>query len=260
VAMDQDTAIALLQAQLVRTHQLKAAPLENLVIDNSEKFRVAMAMNDSRNAALRREARLYTLLLISSVAVALMALLGLWLWLKRRNERMQSGLSMERYQRELAELSLRNQQLENEQLNHALEMSRRDVTDFAIVHTQRRKIFEEVVEGLKRLRQSEHQDRGLQDLINGLRAKMDAEESISLDAQRHDLVNNAFFDKLRRTYPGLSPAELELCSMLRLGYSVKEIAAIRNIEPASVRIGKTRLKKKLGLGPDEQLNHFLATF
>jgi AraC family transcriptional regulator, chitin signaling transcriptional activator len=97
----------------------------------------------------------------------------------------------------------------------------------------------------------------LQDLIIGIKAKLDGEGKVHLDAKHIDKVNQAFFGGLKREFPDLGPSELELCGMIRLGYTAKDIAALRNIAPASVRIAKTRLKKKLGLGPEVDLEQFL---
>jgi hypothetical protein len=186
-----------------------------------------------------------------------MLLLNILINYRRRVDRVKARHQAETFRRELAELGLKNERLENEQLNQQLEMKQRDITDYALAYSQRRKIFEEILENLKQIKRSPHPEKGLQELIIALKGKQDGEGKLNLEAPHIDKVNHAFFDKLRQNYPGLGASELELCGMIRLGYSAKDIAAIRNIAPASVRIAKTRLKKKLSLGPEMSLEAFL---
>jgi tetratricopeptide (TPR) repeat protein len=260
VAARQQELMHKLDSAASQTRRIKVGTLENMILDKTASFKTAIELSQSRNAALESRARIRNWLYASGLVVLILISVVMAVAGRRRADRQKANQEQERYQRELLELSLQNQQLQNAHLNHDLEMKQRDITDFAIVHAQRRKVFEEVLDGLKALKRAPNHEQKLQELIHGFKSKMDAEGSLSLDAHHVERVNNAYFDKLRRTYPSLSPAELELCSMIRLGYSVKEIAAMRSIAPASVRIGKTRLKKKLGLGPDDDLTAFLKTF
>ncbi len=57
-------------------------------------------------------------------------------------------------------------------------------------------------------------------------------------------VHPSFFENLTATYPSLTPYELRLYAYFHINLSTKEIAALLNIAPASVRQAKTRLLKK----------------
>lgn len=243
-----------------KTQVMHVGALENLILDKTTAFQAALELSQSRNAALESRSQFQGLLYVSALVTVILICVVIVVALRRRADREKAGQIYERIQRDLAEVKLKNQQLENGQLNHELEMKKRDITDFALVHAQRKKVFEEVLENLKRLKRAPNQEAGLQELIISLKGKLDAEGAMNLEAQHVESVNHAFFDKLRRNHPTLSPAELELCSMIRLGHSVKDIAALRNIAPASVRIAKTRLKKRLELTQDQDLGEFLKMF
>ncbi len=64
---------------------------------------------------------------------------------------------------------------------------------------------------------------------------------------RFNQVHGDFYDKLRKLYPGLSPADEKLCAFLRLNMSSKEIAAITKQSVKSVEVARARLRKKLNL-------------
>lgn len=72
-----------------------------------------------------------------------------------------------------------------------------------------------------------------------------------------DQVNQAFHQKLDTIANGLSQTDRQLCGLLRLNLSAKEIAVIRNITPKSVKMARYRLRKKLGLHEKEDIIAFL---
>lgn len=70
-------------------------------------------------------------------------------------------------------------------------------------------------------------------------------------------VNQDFFNKLDQNFPELTINEKQLCGLIRLNLSTKDIASIKNISPKSVEMGRYRLRKKLNLAPKEELSAFL---
>ncbi|HEX2899664.1 MAG TPA: tetratricopeptide repeat protein [Bacteroidia bacterium] len=261
---DWETA-ASLQARLLRHEdsirstalRVKVSTLEDMLLDKTANFKTELALMQQNAAAARARARGQTLLALAAAMLAVLLLIVLRVSNRRRVERVHARHQAEAYHRELAELSLKNERLENAQLNQELEMKKRDITDYALVYSQRRKIFEELLDDLKQIKRSATPEKSLHDLVIAIRGKIDGEGKLNLESQHIEKVNNAFFEKLKQSYPGLGASELELCGMIRLGYSAKDIAAMRNIAPPSVRIAKTRLKKKMGLGPDVDLEDFL---
>lgn len=71
------------------------------------------------------------------------------------------------------------------------------------------------------------------------------------------LSQEGFFRKLKEKYPALTPNDLRLCSYLRMNFSTKEIANLINISSRAVEIGRYRLRRKMKLGHDVNLNEFL---
>jgi DNA-binding CsgD family transcriptional regulator len=72
-----------------------------------------------------------------------------------------------------------------------------------------------------------------------------------------DQLHQEFFDKLRKEFPDLTSYDLRLCAYLKLGFNSKEIANMLNIMPSSVYISRSRLRKKLDLESDKDLNSYL---
>jgi AraC family transcriptional regulator, chitin signaling transcriptional activator len=72
-----------------------------------------------------------------------------------------------------------------------------------------------------------------------------------------DELHQEFFRKLKDLHPHLSGNDLRWCAYLKVGLNSKEIADILNIQPSSAYISRSRLRKKLGLKPEEDLYDFL---
>ena len=72
-------------------------------------------------------------------------------------------------------------------------------------------------------------------------------------------VHNDFDQKLKTLSDAISEKEIRLAAFLRMNLTTKEIAATMNVLPESVLKSKYRLKKKLGLARDTDLNEFLET-
>lgn len=78
-----------------------------------------------------------------------------------------------------------------------------------------------------------------------LQSNLHLDEDWSKFKLHFEQVHPNFFRDLQAKYPTLTKNELRLYSYFHINLSTKEIAALLNIEPASVRRAKTRLFKKI---------------
>lgn len=63
-------------------------------------------------------------------------------------------------------------------------------------------------------------------------------------------VQNDFSKRLRRDYPMLTEHDISLILLIRANMSNPRIARMMNIETDSFRMGRCRLKKKMGIEAD----------
>ncbi|OYT15765.1 MAG: hypothetical protein B7C24_11360 [Bacteroidetes bacterium 4572_77] len=68
-----------------------------------------------------------------------------------------------------------------------------------------------------------------------------------------------FTKSLVRLHPSLTSTEIELCQMTRLGLKNKEIAELMFITLGSLRVSKSRLRKKMGLPTKQNLQLYLVS-
>lgn len=75
-----------------------------------------------------------------------------------------------------------------------------------------------------------------------------------------DELHQEFYQNLKQNFSDLSTNDLRLCAYLKLGFNSKEIADFLNIQPSSVYISRSRLRKKLNLDTEQDLHEFLNKF
>ncbi|MCF8371084.1 MAG: tetratricopeptide repeat protein [Bacteroidales bacterium] len=77
---------------------------------------------------------------------------------------------------------------------------------------------------------------------------------------RFNEVHDDFYTKLKDKYPELTQNDLKLCALLKLGMSTKDIAAITFQSLNSINVARYRLRKKLKLDTEINLNSFFSNF
>lgn len=71
-------------------------------------------------------------------------------------------------------------------------------------------------------------------------------------------VHHEFYTSLIRRYPELTPAEVKVCSLIRIGLSSKEIAGILCISPRTVESHRMRVHRKMELPAGSSLTGYIA--
>ncbi len=91
-------------------------------------------------------------------------------------------------------------------------------------------------------------------------------ETLSLDEDWEDfmihfqMIKPEFYKNISSAYPCLSENHLKYLAFIKLGMTSSEIANTMNIKKESLRVIKTRLKKKLGLDQSQDLVEFIMEF
>ena len=77
---------------------------------------------------------------------------------------------------------------------------------------------------------------------------------------RFEALHPYFYSRLIRKYPELTKSEIRLVLLIHIGYSQKEMSKMLSIAPDSVKKGRTRVRKKMGIPSDVGLEEFLLQF
>ncbi|MEC3905532.1 tetratricopeptide repeat protein [Tamlana sp. 2201CG12-4] len=96
-------------------------------------------------------------------------------------------------------------------------------------------------------------------LISELQLQITTESKLSIAQTKIEEVNKGFDAKLRKLYPSLTKTEREICALLRLNMTIKEIMTVRNTSLDSVKSTRYRIRKKIGLSSGQELEKFIQS-
>ena len=89
-------------------------------------------------------------------------------------------------------------------------------------------------------------------------------EKVKQDSwQKFELIiksnNNNFTENLLKKFPNLTNSEIKLCTFLKLGMNTKEIASVLFQSNDSVKVARSRLRKKINLNSEQNLSAYLSS-
>ncbi len=184
----------------------------------------------------RKELR-YTIIVVSLISVLLISFL---IFMNQRNKTRHSKLKVKH-------LKLEKKYLNNELTNFALHISEKN--NLLSELQDDLKVFKNVTEGQSNKK------------ISDLKMKLDVSLSNTTDAQllqqKADELHRDFVMRIKAMFPALTKNDIQLCSLIKLNLSTKEIAAIKQVSPQAVKVGRYRLRKKLELASEENISEYL---
>lgn len=185
----------------------------------------------------------------------------LFLIFRNRSKLQQKNVEMHEFEKKLVEANLKNEELEREKLETELKYKKDDITDLSLYLSKLKDTNKDLLDKLKEVvKENEDDTKGtIKKVVKELNTKIKVERKNNLLIENSDKVNKEFYAKLKNDYPDLTKSEVELCGLLRLNMTNKEIGVLRNVSPQSVKMARYRLRKKLSLNPEEDIYLFLAT-
>ncbi len=172
-------------------------------------------------------------------------------FLIRRNYKSHAQVLKEKLEKEQAQMSL---------LDIKIKASEEEIKHLIADNSMRLTFKEELLDRIKNEIAPEASDKvkqSIRSLTSELRQQIATEGKLSGLQSKIDQVNKGFDAKLRELYPSLTKAEREMCSLLRLNLSIKEIMTVKNSSIDAVKSTRYRIRKKLGLSGGEELESFI---
>ncbi len=180
---------------------------------------------------------------------------GIYFYFSSRRNKEQ--IELEKTKRELALEKMKATLLENNLLNKRINYKIKDLTNFA-VEIQHNKMWAKILlEKFENIKNWKSQGQEFKDLGNEIRDKATIDIEISELQSKIEQVGSEFYDKLNVKASNLSKAERRLCCFIRMKLSPKQIASLNNITHTSVITSRYRLRRKLALNSNEDLDSFI---
>ncbi len=222
---------------------------------------MVMELSQSRSQLAERSVKLKNkqMVILGVTAVGLIVtVILLWLVaLERRRRSRQTLLLKEIESQELTS------QLESEKEIRRLQEEKteqkiRELTSYTLLLSNKNNVLRSVKETA--LKAKEEKDEGGYDKIKRL-----IDTNLNMDSDYWEQfvghfvqVAPHFFENLKKYCPHLTPNETKLCAYIRIGLSSKQIAQLLNLSQESVNKNRYRLRKKLNLEKDVDLDELIS--
>ncbi|MCB0704349.1 MAG: tetratricopeptide repeat protein [Saprospiraceae bacterium] len=201
--------------------------------------------------ALRSSKLINQVLNILFLITGLILALIVYLWYSRN-----------RAWKKLVELEFQNQVKQSALLEKELLASKQDLTNFALDIARKNAFSNKVLESIKQIIDTppDQSRKKARELLAATSNHLQINEDIRQFQENVEQVNQEFFQRLIDQFPGMTSGERHLCGLIRLNLSNKEISVIRNVSTKTIEMARYRLRKKLELEQNMDLNAFIQSF
>lgn len=233
----KDTTYNLKRIQKIEALKLDYTYSKKRLAD-SLNFKIIEQKLIAQNTSEIKQKQLYSILFIVTL-LSLIALYILYLYKKK--------LSLQKSNKE---------QLENELLNEKLNNITQYTKHLKVDNKMRLLYKQELLSKIKTIK--EHKNiKEYQSLIVDLQRQISTEKRLDEFSENSTGTNLQFDKKLIDKYPKLTKSERELCNLIVLNLSTKEIMNIRNVSEDSIKSARYRIRKKIGVPKSVELELFI---
>lgn len=169
----------------------------------------------------------------------------------------------EEYQKIVAQNEAEISELREEKLKSEIRFKNQELANTTMHLVQKGELMNQLKKSLEKIKK-ESQNPVVKKEIRATIKLLEQDARLDTDWEQFtkyfDEVHVNFLKRLKETYPQLTPKDQKLCTYLRLNLSTKEIVPLMNISVRGVEVSRYRLRKKLELDTDVNLNDFMMNF
>ncbi len=200
----------------------------------------------------------------SKLAYLLYLLLGVWLlgYVIRFYQKKYSGLKEDHIQ-VIKESEAAIGKLKEEKEESELAFKQRELTSATLNLVKKNETLVNIKTRLGEIKKNvkdPDSNKAIQKLIQKLQAEEIQDENWEQMMLHFNQVHSGYFEKLKETYPELTPKDLKMCAYLRMNLTTKEMTSLLNVTTRGVEASRYRLRKKFSLRKEQNLTEFLMQF
>lgn len=128
---------------------------------------------------------------------------------------------------------------------------------FALHIVQKNNLLTELKNDFKALKGKESTSSDINSIVLKINNTIKKNKDLELFSKRVDEVNASFYKILESKFPDLTNNEKKLCTLIKLNLTCKEIAVLNDVSEGAITMARYRLRKKLEIEHDENLNEYL---
>ncbi len=151
--------------------------------------------------------------------------------------------------------------LKNEKLQRSLDSKHKDLINVLVDNDMRSNFQKEILADIQsvQLLNQVSDKTVLNSIVLKIKSQIILEERLNVLKSDLSKLNSNFEQKLIEQYPSLTKTEREICSYIRLNLSIKEIAKIRGGSMGAIKMTRSRIRSKLNLDQNTELNKYIQS-
>lgn len=142
-----------------------------------------------------------------------------------------------------------------------LDAKNHELAENAVAMVKNKEFYQEIRQMLAQLKASDTSNK--ESDINSIIELIDSQiHTTNLDKfeMSFNAIHPSFLSNLSSKHSDLTSAEIKLCTYIRLGMSIKDVASVLFQNPDSIKVARSRLRKRLNLESDQNLEAYLRGF
>jgi tetratricopeptide (TPR) repeat protein len=212
-----------------------------------------------QNQILRNEKQNYIILI--GLIIFVVIIVGFIVFIKRRKDQQihRQKEIVHRKEKELALSELEKSKLKEEELRQSILYKSKQLSTHALHMMQKNSMLQEIQSNIKALwKKADMIDKPNFKRINlQINQSLRSHKDWDVFKLYFEDVNKNFYQKLNEINPELTTNDHRLCALIKLNMTSKEMASVLNVAPNSIKSSRYRLKKKLGLDTETDLEDFV---
>ena len=154
---------------------------------------------------------------------------------------------------------LKLKELENANLNQEIAYKNRELTAKVLHLAQKNELLGGLRDDLAVLERTGNGIPEVKDLVSKLRFDEQIDDNWEEFTLQFTATNPSFYAQLTARHADLTKNELRLAALLRMGMDNKAIASMLHVSDEGVKKARYRLRKKLGMSSEENLEAYMMT-
>ena len=162
-------------------------------------------------------------------------------------------------EKELAKAELEKSRIKEEELQQSVLYKSKQLSTHALHMMQKNSLLHDIQSNIKILsKKGTAEDKSDFKRINfQINQSLRSDKDWDVFKLYFEEVNRDFYQKLNDLNPELTTNDHRLCALIKLNMNSKEMASVLNVAPNSIKSSRYRLKKKLGLELEADLEEFI---
>ena len=154
---------------------------------------------------------------------------------------------------------LKVKELENANLDQEIAYKNRELTAKVLHLAQKNELLGDLRDDLAALKRTSKGTPEVNDLVSKLRFDEQIDDNWEEFTLQFTATNPSFYAQLTARHADLTKNELRLAALLRMGMDNKAIASMLHVSDEGVKKARYRLRKKLGMSSEENLEAYMMT-